>query len=91
MDDRNDITMPHRMTMENRESLHVTGVTDVKCFDEETVELVTTAGELTVLGTDLHIAVLQLETGDLHLTGKVTSMQYRERLTKRGKIGRMFR
>lgn len=91
MDDWNETTLPHRFTMENRETLHLTGVTDVKCFDEETVELVTTAGDLTVLGTDLHIAVLQLETGDLRVTGKVNGIQYHERLTRRGKIGRMFR
>ncbi len=91
MGDWNDTVLPHRFTMENRETAHITGVTDVKCFDEEVVELVTTAGDLTVAGTGLHIAVLQLETGDLHLTGKVDSMQYKEHLTRRGKIGRLFR
>ena len=91
MEDWNETTLPHRLTMENREAVHLTGVTDVKCFDEETVELVTTAGDLTVIGTALHIAVLQLDTGDLHLTGKVNSIQYHERLTRRGKLGRMFR
>ncbi len=91
MSDWNETVLPHRFTMENRETVHLTGVTDVKCFDEETVELVTTAGDLTIAGAGLHIAVLQLETGDLHITGKVDSIHYHEHLTRRGKIGRLFR
>ncbi len=91
MQEYQENSLPHRLTMENREQVHLGGVTDVKCFDEQTVELVTTAGDLTVTGTDLHIAVLQLETGDLRLSGKVDSLQYHERLTRRGKLGRLFR
>ena len=91
MNDFTEENLPHCLAMENRAALRLTGVIDVKCFDEETIETVTTAGDLTVMGTDLHIAVLQLETGDLHITGKVNSMHYRERLSRRGKIGRLFR
>jgi len=91
MEDWNETTLPHRATMENRENVCLTGVTDVKCFDEQTVELTTTAGELTVTGSDLHIVILQLETGDLRLSGKVDTLQYRETLTRRKKVGRLFR
>lgn len=91
MQECNEMTLPHRFTLESRETMHLTGVTDVKCFDEETVELITTEGDLTISGTMLHIAVLQLETGDLRLTGKINGIHYHERLTRRGKIGRMFR
>lgn len=91
MDECKDVALVHKLTMENRERIQMSGVTDVKCFDEDTVSLVTSAGDITISGTQLHIAVLQLETGDLHLTGKVNVIEYHDRINARGKMRRLFR
>lgn len=91
MHDNRECNVPHCLTLENRERMHLGGITDVKCFDEQTVELVTSSGELIISGNALHIAALQLETGDVHLTGKVDSLQYCERKSRKGKIKGLFR
>ena len=83
--------MPHTLRLEERERLHVGGVTDVDSFDEETVKLLTTRGVLTVCGAGLHIEQLQLDTGDLRLAGRVDTLVYTSRETRRGKLGKLFR
>lgn len=83
--------MPHTLRLEERERLQVSGVTDVDSFDEETVKVATTHGMLTVCGAGLHIEQLQLDTGDLRLAGRVDTLVYTTRETRRGKLGRLFR
>ena len=83
--------LPHNLIMENRNRLTVSGVSDVDSFDEETVKVATTRGMLTVCGAGLHIEQLQLDTGDLRLAGRVDTLVYTTRETRRGKLGRLFR
>lgn len=83
--------MPHTLRLEERERLQVGGVTDVDSFDEETVKVSTTRGTLTVCGAGLHIEQLQLDTGDLRLAGRVDTLVYTSRETRRGKLGKLFR
>ena len=83
--------VPHTLRLEERERLLIGGVTDVDSFDEETVKLMTTRGVLTVCGAGLHIEQLQLDTGDLRLAGRVDTLVYTDRATRRGKFGRLFR
>ena len=83
--------LPHNLIMENRNRLTVSGVSDVDSFDEETVKVSTTRGMLTVCGAGLHIEQLQLDTGDLRLAGRVDTLVYTSRETRRGKLGKLFR
>ncbi len=84
-------TIPHRLTLDERERMTVGGVTDVESFDEQTIQLLTTGGALTISGRDLHIEQLQLETGDLRLSGRVQSLNYTDQQPRRSFIGRLFR
>lgn len=83
--------MPHQLIVNDREKMTVSGVTDVESFDEENIQLVTTRGALTVSGAGLHIEQLQLETGDMRLSGRVDSLTYTERQPHRNLFGRLFR
>ena len=83
--------LPHNIILENRKNLHISGVEDVDSFDEETVKVSTTRGMLTVCGAGLHIEQLQLDTGDLRLAGRVDTLVYTSRETRRGKLGKLFR
>ena len=47
--------MQHRLELDGRERLVVTGVEEVERFDEEEIVMSTTAGTLVVGGTGLHI------------------------------------
>ena len=65
--------------MRDRKVLEMRGVTDVISFDEETVELSTACGMLTVEGDGLHVKVLNLAEGIVSLDGTVTALTYSER------------
>ncbi|MBE7065007.1 MAG: sporulation protein YabP [Ruminococcaceae bacterium] len=83
---------PQNINMENREALKISGVKDVKCFNENLAELDTVLGKLTVRGEGIKIARLSLDEGVLELTGYMYSCEYEDKskLTRRGKFGGMF-
>lgn len=81
----------HSLSLKQREMLVVGGVTDIESFDECEVRLVTTCGGLTVCGADLHISQLQLETGDVRLTGRVDSLVYTVHEPRRPLLKRLFK
>ena len=58
----------HRIILDERERLSVTGVTDVIAFDEETITADTDMGVITIRGENLHISKLNLEDGILQLS-----------------------
>ena len=51
----------HRLQLEGRESLTVSGVEDVVRFDESCIVMTTCAGSMVVTGTELHIGKLSLD------------------------------
>ncbi len=82
---------PHQVILEDRRVLSVSGVSDVDSFDGTTVVVYTALGELTVRGSDLQIQRLNVETGELSLTGTVDSLTYAENTSRRGGWKRLFR
>ncbi len=69
---------PQNLILENRRRLNVSGVEEVVTFNEETVNMKTVLGELTVRGEGLHVERLTVESGDLVITGHVSSLIYQE-------------
>ncbi|MGN0754634.1 MAG: YabP/YqfC family sporulation protein [Aristaeellaceae bacterium] len=67
---------PYGLTLDRREKAVLTGVTDVERFDENEVVLHTHGGRLTVTGTGLHVASLQLEEGRLMVDGAIDGVVY---------------
>ena len=93
-DIRSTAQTPHTLTLENREALRLTGVSDVDSFDEQTVAVFTDLGELTVRGSGLHINKLSLDTGELSLDGRIDSLSYStqgKRQSGGGFLANMFR
>ena len=91
---RSAAAIPHTLTLENRENLRLSGVSDVDSFDEQTVTVFTDMGELTIRGSDLHINKLSLETGELSLDGRIDSLMYssqNKRQSSGGFFANMFR
>lgn len=68
----------HRLVLEDRERLVVSGVEEVERFDEESVTLRTAQGQLVVRGDGLHIEQLSLDGGELRLEGQVDSLTYED-------------
>ena len=66
----------HNIILEGRKRLSVSGVTDVDRFDENTVLLYTSMGEMTVRGTDLHVNALSVESGEMDIEGDISAIFY---------------
>lgn len=88
MDNANE--MSHSLTLENREKLNLTGVSDVDSFNEQEVIAVCSCGELSVKGEMLHIEELNLETGTVSLSGKISSLTYSEKFSSTSLLKRLF-
>ena len=58
-------TRNHSIKIDAREKTLVTGVEDVDNFNESEINIITTAGYLTITGNDLHITRLNLDEGQL--------------------------
>ena len=56
---------PHRLMMEDRGKMSITGIADVVSFDENQVVLDTDKGLLTIKGKDLCVSRLTLEKGGI--------------------------
>ena len=86
---------PHKLVINNRQTSLVTGVLDVLSFDLNEVLLETEQGMLMVKGMDLHVNRLNLEKGEVDLSGNIDSVAYSEACS-RGKneeslFGKLFR
>lgn len=81
---------PQRITLDERARLTVTGVEEVMSFDEERIVMRTVLGELTVLGSGLHIGRLSLDTGELDVEGEVSELAFSERGASGGLWSRLF-
>ena len=81
----------HRVLLEERERLLVSGVEEVERFDEESILLTTGEGGLEVQGEGLHIEQLSLDGGELTVAGQVSALTYDARLPEKGGLlGRLF-
>ncbi len=84
---QSQIPLPHKLILEERKKLNLTGVTEVIHFDEEVVELNTALGVLCVTGTGLRLKCLSLEDGAVVIQGDLSSLSYEEGKPRR----RLFR
>lgn len=72
----NKLSHSHSVIMEQCKKINMSGVKEVKGFDEETVLLDTEEGLLTVKGENLIINDFSATTGELSMEGNVYAMAY---------------
>ena len=70
----NKAAMPHNLILQNRQTLTISGVVEIGSFDKSSIVLYTDLGELTILGSDLHMNQLSVESGDVAIEGHIRSM-----------------
>lgn len=85
------INNSHTVNMKDRESLCITGVSDVLGFDEQTVNVETPMGNLIVKGDSLHISKLSLESSEVVVDGRINSLQYLGDTKQKGFVSKLFR
>ena len=83
-EDRGRPAMGHRVVLEERGQLVVSGVEEVESFDESAIFLTTAQGPLEIQGEGLHIEKLSLDGGDLKVEGLVNALIYGEESRGRG-------
>lgn len=66
----------HKVTMTNRRTCTINGVSDVLSFDIHEILLETEQGMLMIKGDDLHVNRLTLEKGEVDVDGKIDSFTY---------------
>jgi len=95
MDEKIKTAKSHKMMMDNRRKVEITGVNDVISFDLNTILLETDYGMITIKGSNLHVNRLSVEKGEVDVEGKLDGLNYSDisGYTKKGEsfISRMFK
>ena len=84
------MALPHKLTLNERKKLTVTGVTEVISFEENAVILKTALGTLAIQGHQLQLKTLSLEGGQVDVDGTVTALIYEEPRAAGGVLRRLF-
>ena len=71
-------TLPHKVILNERKQLTVTGVSEVISFDETAVIARTELGTLVVQGKELQLKTLLPEGGQVSVEGTVSALIYEE-------------
>lgn len=85
------LRLPHKLTLNERQNLTMTGVTEVVSFDDVSVILKTDLGTLVVQGKDLQLKTLSLDGGQVAVDGKVSALIYEEPRQAGSLLQRLFR
>ena len=70
--------LPHKLSLNERKELTMTGVTEVISFEENAVVLRTALGTLIVQGSGLQLKTLSLEGGQVAVDGNISALIYEE-------------
>lgn len=84
------LQLPHKLTLNERSSLTMTGVIEVVSFDDTAVILHTSLGTLIIQGRDLQLKQLSLDGGQVAVEGTVSSLVYEEPRQQGGWVRRLF-
>ena len=83
--------LPHKLTLNERRQLTMTGVTEVVSFDENAVVLHTSLGALVIQGRDLKLKTLSLDGGQVVVDGSIAALGYEEPRQRGGWASRLFK
>lgn len=81
---------PHKLVLDSRRKLSMTGVIEVESFDESVIQLTTTRGPVLIRGTGLHLQMLSLDGGQVAVDGTVDSISYEDEAPAGGFFARLF-
>lgn len=82
------------LMLENRNKLNISGIIEVINFNENQILLNTNVGTMIIKGQDLKMNKLDVQNGDVVITGKVDSFVYTSDKSKAKKdsiMSRLFR
>ena len=83
------VEQPHRLTLDSRSRLSVTGVLEVESFDETEILLTSTRGPLSIRGQGLRLQQLSIDGGQV-LVDSVDAIVYEDDAPRGGFFARLF-
>lgn len=86
-----NLQLPHKLTLNERKNLTLSGVTEVVSFDDTAVVLRTVMGDLEVQGQQLQLKNLSIDGGQVAVDGHISALVYEEPRHTGGFWGRMFK
>ena len=83
----------HELSLKDRRILSVSGVKEMLGFDERSVRMQTTGGELFVEGDTLRVKTLDPDRGQVTVEGRINALYYPEEEPphKEGFFARLFK
>ena len=85
-----DARLPHKLSLNERKNLTMTGVTEVVSFEDTAVVLRTNLGTLLVQGRELQLKTLSLDGGQVAVDGTISALVYEEPRQSGGWVRRLF-
>ena len=82
--------MPHELTLEERNNLTMTGVTEVVSFEDTSVILHTSLGTLIIQGQSLQLKELSQQGGQVAVEGQISALIYEDEAPVRGWLRRFL-
>ena len=80
----------HSLCMDGRSRAMITGVQDVDCFSEDMAVVSTSLGDMTISGSGLKVARLDIQAGEVEIEGQIDGIDYGA-VKKGGFLSRIFR
>ena len=90
MPEEKSLELPHKLLLDSRTRLSMTGVVEVESFDEQTILLTTSRGPMTIRGRQLHLQQLSLSGGEVLIEGTVDALLYEDEAPAGGLLARLF-
>ncbi len=82
MPEKNE-SIHHAITIDNRKSGTITGVTDIVSFDDKEIFLKTHGGAMSIKGTGLVLTRLDLDKQETDIQGNIDSIVYSKHTSKK--------
>lgn len=82
---------PSKLVLENRKILEISGVSKVTSVNTTNAELVVSGTKLYIIGTDISIEKLDVDSGALKLVGNFNEFRYTGKGTKTSFLKRLFK
>ena len=82
------------VVLKNRKSLEITGVNKLESLNPLEFIIYTTLGKMIVKGRDLEMQALDIDNGNLSITGLVRSIDYIEKIDhkkEKGFVSKLFK
>jgi sporulation protein YabP len=75
----------HSFSVKMRKAAHISGVKQVISFDDNSVLLLTECGELLLEGSGLKVDELNVQSGDVAVSGEVSALIYTDETPRKKK------